>query len=162
METLISEYLGDLIGPFVDPQKRVFIGYLGAALVIALSVQLIGSRATLRQAVRDLFARRVWISASALGDYKILLINQAVMMGVAPRLVTKLALATLLFEALHVWFDGRPILWPAAPAWMIAGLFTLCLFLLDDAAKYLVHRALHRVPLLWCFHRVGNTREYDM
>jgi iron(III) transport system substrate-binding protein len=159
METLVSDYLGELIGPFVDPRKRVFIGYLGAALVIALSVQLIGSRATLRQAVRDLFARRVWISASALGDYKILLINQAVMMGVAPRLITKLALATLLFEALHVWFDGRTILWPAAPAWMIAGLFTLCLFLLDDAARYLVHRALHRVPLLWCFHRVHHTAE---
>ena len=81
------------------------------------------------------------------------------MMGVMPRLVSKLALATILFETMHIWFDGRPSLWPNAPNWVIAGVFTTTLFVLDDAAKYVIHRALHRIPVLWCFHRVHHTAE---
>ena len=81
------------------------------------------------------------------------------MMGVMPRLVGKLAFATILFETMHIWFDGRPNLWPDAPSWVIAILFTTTLFILDDAAKYVIHRALHRIPLLWCFHRVHHTAE---
>ena len=42
---------------------------------------------------------------------------------------------------------------------VIAILFTTTLFILDDAAKYVIHRALHRIPLLWCFHRVHHTAE---
>ena len=60
---------------------------------------------------------------------------------------------------MHIWFDGRPNLWPNAPGWVIAGIFTTTLFVLDDAAKYVIHRALHRIPLLWCFHRVHHTAE---
>ena len=81
------------------------------------------------------------------------------MMGSMPRFVSKLAIATLFFETLHLWFDGRVSLWSTAPNWLIAAIFTFSLFLLDDGAKYIVHRALHRVPLLWCFHKVHHTAE---
>ncbi|MEK9726089.1 MAG: sterol desaturase family protein, partial [Rhodospirillaceae bacterium] len=91
--------------------------------------------------------------------YAVLAINQALMMGIGPRLVNKLAVATALFEALHVWFDGRVVLWPTASDGAIAGLFTLALFLMEDASKYLVHRLLHRWPVLWAFHRVHHTAE---
>ena len=80
-------------------------------------------------------------------------------MGIAPRLISKLALATLIFESLHLFFDGRVILMPEAPGWLIATLFTFVLFLMDDSSKYLVHRAMHRWPVLWAFHRVHHTAE---
>ena len=80
-------------------------------------------------------------------------------MGSMPRFISKLALATLFFETLHLWFDGRVSLWSAAPNWLIATIFTFSLFLLDDGAKYIVHRGLHRVSLLWCFHKVHHTAE---
>ncbi len=159
MEAAIVDYLDKIIDPFLNPQKRVYLGYLIAAVLVAVGLSYILSGKSTRETLSALFARRIWWSKSARADYGIVAINQAFMMGVMPRLVSKLALATILFETMHIWFDGRPNLWPNAPGWVIAGVFTTTLFVLDDAAKYVIHRALHRIPLLWCFHRVHHTAE---
>ena len=159
MDQFLMDFLDRLFDPFVNPQKRVFLGYLLSALVIAVGVQLIVARATIRKAASELFSRRLWWSPSARADYLVLIINQALMTGIAPRLLSKLIVATLIFETLHVWFDGRPTLWSDAPGWAIAAMFTAAVFLLDDATKYFVHRALHRWPLLWPFHKVHHTAE---
>lgn len=159
MDTLFTEYLDGLVDSFVDPKKRVFLGYLGSALVIALGIQLVFVGGGLGAALAKLFSRSIWWSASSKADYKMVLLNQAVMMGLAPRLLANLTVATLLFESLHIWFDGRVMVWPEAPGWAIAAAFTTVLFLLDDGSKYLLHRWLHRWPLLWCFHKVHHTAE---
>ena len=159
MEALLVEFLERLADQFLNPQKRVFVGYLASALVLALGVQMLVGGTALLGSLARLFSRKIWWSRSARADYRIAVLNQAVMMGVVPRLVSKLAVATLLFEAMHIWFDGRPLLWPDAPGWAVAALFTLVLFLLDDGTKYLLHRWLHSWPLLWCFHKVHHTAE---
>lgn len=159
MDLLLLEYWDRLVGPFLNPQKRVFVGYMGMALLIGMSVHLCLHRTGLPGALTDLFARRIWWSKSSRLDYKIIILNQAIMMGVVPRLITKLAIATSLFEAMHIWLDGRVLLWQAAPDWVFAAAFTASLFLLDDMSKYIVHRALHRWPILWCFHKVHHTAE---
>lgn len=159
MEALITDFLEQVWRPFLDPQKRVFWGYLLAAVMLALGLAVISEKLTIRTGAARLFDRRVWWSKSARADYLVLLINQAAMLGVLPRLVTKLALATAIFEGLHIWFDGRPSLAPAAPGWTIACGFTVVVFLLDDGAKYLLHRALHRWPALWAFHRTHHSAE---
>lgn len=159
METFAADFLERLADQFLNPQKRVFVGYLASALVLALGVQMLVGGTALLGSLARLFSRRIWWSRSARTDYKIAVLNQAIMMGVVPRLISKLAVATLLFEAMHIWFDGRPLLWPDAPGWAVAASFTLVLFLLDDGTKYLLHRWLHTWPLLWCFHKVHHTAE---
>lgn len=159
MEAVFLEYIDRLVDPFLNPQKRVFTGYLFSALAVAVVVALVRNGLSISKAWQGLFSRRIWWSKSARADYRILLVNQAVMMGILPRLITKLAMATLLFETMHLWFDGRPSFLETAPGWVVAVTFTLLLFLLDDGAKYIVHRALHRVPFLWCFHKVHHTAE---
>lgn len=159
MDALFWEYVDRIVGPFLDPTKRVFVGYLAAALLIAFAVVAWARRTGLSAAAAELFDRRVWWSRSARADYLVLLINQALMMGVAPRLITKLAVATAIFEWLHIWFDGRPALAPGAPGWAIAALFTLTVFVMDDGAKYAVHRALHRWQILWRFHQAHHSAE---
>jgi iron(III) transport system substrate-binding protein len=159
MDTISANYLSELAAPLLDPNKRMFIGYLGAALIIALGIQTFLTRSGIRQALANLFSSRVWLSRSAKADYKVLFVNQALMMGIGPRLVSKLAIATLLFESLHIWLDGRTILLSGAPAWVISGSFTFSIFLMDDVSKYLVHRALHQWSILWPFHKVHHTAE---
>ena len=159
MGELIFDYLNDLVDPFFNPKKRVFIGYLISAFIIAFLAQFVLTRANFRQVSTALFSRKVWFSVSAKADYKIFFFNQALMMGIGPRLISKLALATLIFESLHLLFDGRVILMPEAPGWLIATFFTFVLFLMDDCSKYFVHRAMHRWPVLWAFHRVHHTAE---
>ena len=159
MDSFAVDYVDRLADQLLNPQKRVFVGYLASALALALAFQWIAAGRGVGRALPVLFSPRIWWSRSARADYRIAVLNQAVMMGVAPRLVSKLAVATLLFEAMHVWFDGRPVLLAGAPGWTVAAGFTLALFLLDDATKYLLHRWLHTWPVLWCFHRVHHTAE---
>ena len=159
MYEVCIDYIEYLIDPFINPQKRVFFGYLGSAFVVAMLVQLFVSKNSVRTSFLKLFALKIWTSPSARADYKVLLVNQAMMMGIAPQLLSKLALTTLIFETLHIWLDGRVMLWNSAPEWSIAAIFTFTLFLVDDLAKYCVHRLLHRFPLLWCFHKVHHTAE---
>lgn len=159
MDDVLYSYLEQVIAPFWNPEKRVFLGYLAGAILLAALFYILTTPGNWRQALTDAFGRRVWWSSSAKADYKVLLINQAVLMGVMPRLLSKLAVATVIFEGLHIWMDGRTLIWPDAPVWAVGTLFTLTLFLLDDLAKYLTHRALHRWPLLWCFHKVHHSAE---
>ncbi len=159
MESLLLDYLDRVGDMFANPQKRVFVGYLASSFVIAAAFFFLTRRLSFPFICKALFDKKVWWSASAKGDYKLLLINQAVMMGLGPRLIGKLAVATLLFESLHVWFDGRVLIWTDAPGWVIAFLFTVTVFLLDDVTKYWLHRILHRWPVLWAFHKVHHTAE---
>ena len=61
--------------------------------------------------MRTLFATSVWWSTSAKADYVVLLINQLIMMGLVPRLLSTLTLATVLFESLHILVGGRVLVW---------------------------------------------------
>ena len=36
MESLIADYFDKLVDPFINPQKRVFIGYLVASIIAAI------------------------------------------------------------------------------------------------------------------------------
>ena len=104
MEAAIIDYLDKIIDPFLNPQKRVYAGYLIAAVLVAVGLSYLLSGKSTRETLSTLFARRIWWSKSARADYGIVVINQACMMGVMPRLVSKLALATILFETMHIWF----------------------------------------------------------
>ena len=163
MEAIVVDYLGELAEIFVDPKKRVFAGYLIAAFAIACLAMLGAAGWNLRAGVaagrRHLFSRAIWWSASARADYKMFAVNQALMMALGPRLVGRMAIATALFAGLHGLVGGRPDAAHALPGWLVVLGFTLSHFLLDDLSKYLVHRALHRWPLLWAFHKVHHSAE---
>ena len=73
----------------------------------------------------------------------------------APRLLSQLLVATLIFQGMHHWLS--PGGGAGYPPWGISLLFTVFLFILDDASRYIVHRALHEFRILWCFHRVHHT-----
>lgn len=155
MSAYLSELLTSLAGTFSDPQKRVFIGYLISAWLIGFVWLLWVNRISARQALKRLFSRADWLSRSARADYLIILINRAVLLVVAPRLVSQLAIATLVFEGLHV--VSAPDAGSSITAWQVSLLFTVVLFVLDDASRYVVHRWMHRSPILWRFHRVHHT-----
>ena len=159
MVDILYSYLEHVIAPFWNPEKRIFLGYVAGAIVLATLFYVLTAPGRWRQALSDAFGRKVWWSSSSKADYKVLLINQAILMGVLPRLLSKLAVATVIFEGLHIWMNGRTLIWPDAPPWAIGALFTLTLFVLDDLAKYLTHRLLHRWPMLWCFHKVHHSAE---
>ncbi len=157
----LNELAAALIAPLLDPGKRIFVGWLALTLPLGLAwLAWQGRGRPVRRfasALAALFTPRVWWSRSARADYLLVLVNRGVGLGLFSRLLAPLTLATVLFEALHGLFAGRPSLWPDLPAPAVAMLFTACFFVLDDAARYLLHRALHRVPFLWAFHKVHHS-----
>lgn len=163
MPEFLTDYLNEIAEAFLNPQKRVFVGYLALALAIAAAACLISSRGQIGDGLAKLRQRllspAIWWSASARADYKIFAINQALMLGVAPRLLSQLTLATLLFEWLHGQFGAPPGFGGVVPFWLPIAVFTISQFLLDDLSRYLLHRLLHRVPLLWTFHKVHHSAE---
>ena len=162
MDTIVTDYLDVLISDFFDPNRRIYLGYLIPTFAMAAVVILIGAGWKLRAAVaagrRALFNRSIWWSESARGDYKALAVNHAFMMAVGPRLVPWLAVAAAIYTGLETLFDARPGVL-ALSTWLVTPIFTVCYVLCDDISKYLVHRAFHRWPLLWAFHKVHHTAE---
>jgi len=157
MLPIIQDMLTDWSGAFLDPRKRLFWGYLGSALLIALLWMILHKRDHPHLAFRKIFARDVWCSESARADYRVFLINSVLMSSILPRLLGHAAVATFCFSMLHEIFAGRPSLLSDVPASVIAFAFTLVLFVVDDLARYVVHRMLHAVPVLWAFHKVHHS-----
>ena len=65
MDTLFIDYVDRLADQLLNPQKRVFVGYLASALVLALGVRVFAARTTLLRAPARIFSAKVWWSRSA-------------------------------------------------------------------------------------------------
>jgi len=149
------DLLTGVVDVFHNPQKRVFFGYLLSAGVIAIVWLVCRKGHSLPAALRTLFSKQSWWTASARIDYATMVLNALMMSVITPRLIGQSAVAILVFELLHELLNGRPVLL-SAPGWVIAGSFTLTLFIVDDFARFFVHRLLHRVSFLWAFHKVHH------
>ncbi len=155
----LLDQIGTVLADFSNPKKRIFVGYLVLTVLIALGWLVVIRRSSVRAALRAVFDRGVLFSPSARADYKIFVINRVFTMFVSPLLVSQLAIATALYYWLHdVDFLQRG-LFSDLPAGVIVALFTVTIFIVDDFTKYLVHRWMHRWPLLWAIHKVHHSAQ---
>ena len=157
MEMILLDYFDQLADIFSEPRKRVFWGYLLLALVIAAAWLRWKLGQGWRQIIATTLSAKVWWSTSARADYLLVLINKLLMILIAPALLTQTVLATGLFGFYFSQFGMPPAAGSLLPDWGVAAAFTLTLFLLDDFARYLVHRVMHEVPALWAFHKVHHS-----
>lgn len=139
----------------LNPEKRLFIGYLLSAAVIALLFYRFSMKRPLAESARGLFSSAIWWSRSARADYTLILINQLLIRIWSPWMVSQLAVTLAVFEAMH-GVSSRTLL-QQTPEWGVIAGFTLVLFLLDDYTRFLIHRMMHRVSWLWRFHQVHHS-----
>ncbi|MEO0568590.1 MAG: sterol desaturase family protein [Pseudomonadota bacterium] len=156
------EFLDQILGLFSDftnPKKRVFAGYLGISVVIALAWLIFVHKTSWRTGLARIFDPRVWFSRSAWADYKIFLINRVFTGFISPLLLTQVVIATAIYTALissDLEFWG---VWEGAPKALVVGLFSVATFVVDDFTKYLMHRWMHKWPILWPIHKVHHAAE---
>jgi len=159
MHELIPDFLTDFFEEFANPQKRIFVGYLLSAFVLALFWLCIAERDSAKAAIKKIFDKNVWLSTSSLADFKIILVNRVIMSGTAAALVTQITISTFLYKLLH----GQTLIEPLALHFISAGsvavIFTVFFFVFDDFSRFYVHRLMHRVPVLWAFHQVHHSAE---
>ena len=144
----------DFFANFINPEKRLFLGYLISAAFIAVIWIRMVQKKPLANIVSGFFNSNVWFSKSAIGDYKLMVFNQFFIKLLAPILVGQLALTLFVFENMHLLFS-RPS--ASVPVWIVMLIFTSVLFILDDFSRYLLHRLMHRIPLLWKFHKAHHS-----
>ncbi len=142
---------------FLDPKKRVFLGYLISGFLIAYFWVLFVKKISFKSSFNYIFDKRIYFAKSAIIDYFLYAINLVVMIIFSPILLSQLTIATVIFEFLHTQDFLIPIENIFIVSVIIPVTFTFCYFVLDDFSKFLVHMLMHKIPLLWCFHKVHHS-----
>lgn len=148
--------LGRPLSSLLDPSARVFGPFLLGAGCIAV-VALVLRGLTLGAAARELLSPRVWLHRSALADLRLIAARaalRALLFGVR-------GVSTLVVAALVVSWLRRHLGLPGAhgPAALVGAAFMLSVFVAEDAARFYLHRLMHRVSWLWEFHKVHHSAE---
>ena len=153
----ILEHIVSVFSDFTDPKKRVFFGYLLISAIIGLIWLIIVKRLSPTKAILRFADKKVFFSASSVTDYKIFVINRLFSFLISPLLITQLVIATAIFYWLHEVGFVRSGALGHVDTWIVVALFSAVMFVLDDFTKYLVHRWMHKWPLLWAIHKTHHS-----
>ena len=155
----MDEFYEIFLANFLDPKKRIFVGYLLSAILIAMVWLVLRKKVSLYGALAKIFDPSILLSRSSLADVKVFFLNKIFMLVISPVLITQLLIATAIFNALSS-LDWNPAKFVShfAVTTVIAS-FTTFLFLFEDFSKYIVHRWMHKLPFLWAFHKVHHSAE---
>ncbi|QCZ92863.1 sterol desaturase family protein [Salinimonas iocasae] len=155
-DLLLTEF-GQMAKAVLDPNSRLFAGYLLGALLIGLLVTAtqFGLRGQ-QGAVRQLFNRKIWLHRSARLDYQLYVINRLIRALLwAPIVLTMVPIALGISDALESVFGYQPPV--TQNSVIVISAFTLILFLFDDFTRFLLHWMMHKIPFLWHFHKVHHS-----
>jgi sterol desaturase/sphingolipid hydroxylase (fatty acid hydroxylase superfamily) len=160
----LSYALQRIASILADPQVRTCWVYLVPSLILAIAVlawhrsaQPASSR-DLRTIFGTLFDRALWLHPSARTDYGCYLINAT--LGSLLRalgLVSGAVVSLILYAALLKVSGSRPL--SLDTSIVALALYTLLSLLWQDFGTYVGHYALHRMPLLWEFHKVHHSAQ---
>lgn len=147
-----------LVEYLLDPNKRLFVGYLAGAILFAFLIYLKHGKLQTndRGFFLYLFNPRIWFHKSAILDYQLFIINRILRSLLwAPIVMSMVPIAIGLSSALE-WALGniQPI---TEQRWIVVFVFTLLLFLFDDFTRFLLHFIMHKSPFLWQFHKVHHS-----
>ena len=153
------DVFSDIFGHFLDPRKRVYLGYLLVSVLIAILWLVFFKGKSFKNSIKFLFDKQIWFSKSSRADFFIFLINRCISIIISPVLITQMVIATAIFYWLHgvSWLQSGSL--QHIPDYLIVILFTIFIFLLDDFSKYWVHRWMHKWPILWALHKVHHSAE---
>jgi sterol desaturase/sphingolipid hydroxylase (fatty acid hydroxylase superfamily) len=169
LESLAEHLYGgaaDTLTQVVDyPGSRIYWPYLLTALVIAVTAlglymrhEGLSGRRLASGVAKTLFDRSVWLHRSAMIDYVCLFINGLLGLGVRLGLIAGGAVAGGLVYVVLVLASGRMALSVSPDIWPLAA-FTILSLVLHDLANYASHYLMHRVPILWEFHKVHHSAQ---
>jgi len=154
---IFSDYISQISNQFIDPKKRVFLFYILISIFIAIFWFMMIKKISFKNSLIKIFDKKIFFSNSAKSDYKVFLINQLIMMLVSPLLITQLTIATALYFYFHSlnWLSVG--MFNSISTIYIIFIFTIFQFTIDDLSKYVVHRYMHKWPILWALHKVHHS-----
>ena len=138
---------------FLGPENRIYYVYLLSSLLLALFIyKRIKKKKSFFSYVFD---KRIWMSKSAINDYLIFIFNNLIkILFIGPYLILGLYIAFYINEYLLIWF-GFPK--KTLSIGQTIFFYTVALTLVNDFLSFIVHLALHKIPILWEFHKVHHS-----
>ncbi len=159
MEFELTNWLQSAGGNFSDPSRRLFWGFILSALVIVFIQWLWQKkRITWRRIYLTFFSKKYWLTKSSLVDLTWLSVNGTLrILILVPLFGSHLLGAIWVAKQLRVHFDAPPSF--ELPWWVIALSYTIVFFIVEDFSRFYLHRTMHKVPMLWRFHKVHHSAE---
>ena len=141
----------------IDPSQRTHLVYWFSSLAIALIWAKFawGRR---KAYLQQLTTKAYWLNASSAQDVVLIFLNRGLflLLGITWLVFTlDVALATLNF--LRIFGDATEPGSYAHNSHLILGIYTLVLFLLDDATRFLLHWVMHKYDFLFRLHQVHHS-----
>jgi sterol desaturase/sphingolipid hydroxylase (fatty acid hydroxylase superfamily) len=136
----------------MNPTKRIYWLYLLTSVIITYCVYLLNKSE--KAFIRYMMPRKVWLSKSTFVDAALTFVNGLVkVLLIGPYFVFGFALSESVEETL-VYLIG----YPSAPLseTSVIILYTVVLTLIMDFSTYIVHFLMHRIPVLWEFHKIHH------
>ncbi|WP_158554899.1 sterol desaturase family protein [Methylovirgula sp. 4M-Z18] len=146
---------------FADPLDRWFALYLVCSFLIAFAVFLWEARRdpdVLAQGLwRHLFPKKIYAHKSAIADYYYFALNKLLFVLVFSELVVVSSWAQSgTVQGLGAIAKSPEL---ALPVWLATLSTTLIWILAIDFGLWLGHYLMHKVPILWEFHKVHHSAE---
>jgi sterol desaturase/sphingolipid hydroxylase (fatty acid hydroxylase superfamily) len=142
-------------GQLASPGVSIFWGYLLGAALIAAAVYVVRRR-RVAGLLGYLAPREVWLRRSTFNDLALFVLNTLLYSFwlLAPLSWISQTLGAEVWQALHQRLG--PMQAPVSGPLAMLGL-SLVVFVVGDLAFFLAHLAMHRIPLLWEFHKVHHS-----
>lgn len=146
---------------FGDVQERLHWLNIPGTFLLAFLAFIFLQKNTQTRSFRDFyryaFNRDVWFHPSAVNDYVFICINVILFYAVIEYFRLDPAVGMVLAEGLmaHLPYEVSS----AKPGWGVIALYTLCHIIVLDFCLFFAHWLLHKVPLLWEFHKVHHSAE---
>ncbi|MFM1875352.1 MAG: hypothetical protein RL266_1089 [Bacteroidota bacterium] len=149
----IVEALHLPIQMLVDSNSRLHVLYLLSSLALAFLVY--SKLKTEESFFSYVFKKEVWLSPSAIVDYGLVFFNGFIKVFlIGPYLVFGFYISYQLEALLPEWI-GYPTGGLSASTTIV--LYTIVLTVVMDLSTYVVHFLMHRVPVLWEFHKIHHS-----
>jgi len=157
MIEFLNQNLQELFSYLLDPNKRLFIGYIVSAAVLALPVYwLMTKQKSVPGFFRFLVPKSIYLSQSAKQDYVLLVLNKLIKAALFPLVIVTMAPVALAVSSTLEWLFQTTSFFSATPM-VVMITFTILLFVFDDFTRFLLHYWLHKIPMLWEFHKVHHS-----
>ena len=150
---LLEETISLSLSYFVNTEKRIHVLYLITSMILAYYVYRKSKIKT--SFLKYLFPKKIWASKSAFVDYSLFCFNSLIkILFIGPYVIIGLYIAFYVNEYLLMIF-GFPTNSLSITQTLI--LYTIALTVIGDFFTYLIHYAMHKIPMLWEFHKIHHS-----
>jgi len=137
----------------LDPGRRIYVLYLLSSTLLAYYVW--HQSKVQYSFFKYIFNKKIWTSNSALIDYLFIFFNGFIKIFIiVPYLILGLTFAYYVDEYLTSYFG---IVNVNLDSYTILILYTFVFTVLNDFGSFLVHYAMHKMPILWEFHKIHHS-----